>query len=112
MKMKTKIKFLFQKFMRIIPKKYQIPNISFKSTTKQAGYTYIGNMNEIYLCFRAKNINVLFYVCIHEYTHLVLKSVLHDAKFWKLFNKFVKLAIKHKLLVMNFKDVILCGDII
>jgi len=70
----------------------------FNKTTIHSGKkSYTINKQKIYLCLRDKNgdyyhNNMLIYVLLHEYAHVICDEVGHTDKFWKIFEELMILA--------------------
>ena len=80
------------------------PKNIMESYHKGDNNTYTVNKGEmIYICLRNKDtnklidINILFYVLIHEITHLTTTNLKHDEYFWNNYKFLLKHAIKYKL---------------
>tara|TARA_B100001564_G_C20606681_1_gene655507 strand:- start:576 stop:926 length:351 start_codon:yes stop_codon:yes gene_type:complete len=100
------------KLKKLLPEKQRKEVRLYYGDKSMAGYTYINGTNRIYICMKTNNINALFFVCIHEYAHLLRNNTKHDKKFWDLFYKLVSIAMKNKLLELDFENMELCGDIL
>lgn len=73
-------------------------NNAFERTTLHSGdKSYTINKHQIYLCLKDKegryyHNNMLLYVLIHEYAHVVCDEVGHTDKFWRIFEELLILA--------------------
>ena len=72
-------------------------DIFHKTTLHSGKKSYTINKQKIYLCLRDKNgnyydNNMLIYVLLHEYAHVICDEVGHTDKFWKIFEELMILA--------------------
>ena len=64
-----------------------------RSNTKDIGYT-INKGDTIGLCTTDSTINDLFFVVLHELSHVITKEIGHTELFWKNFEFLIKQSVK------------------
>lgn len=81
------------------------PNNIYETSYKKKYTSYSYNKGEqIYLCLRNSvqefvDINIIFYVMMHELTHIMTDSWGHNNIFWDNFKFIINHAIKYKLYI-------------
>ena len=82
--------------------RFKPDNVSESTDTSKFTSYNINKGQKIVFCIRQKDtneiidFNTLFFVALHELTHIITKSVGHQADFWNNFKDVLQFAIKHK----------------
>ena len=72
-----------------------------RQDTRDVGYT-VNKGEKIGICLTDDNENALFFVIMHELSHVITKEYGHTEKFWENFEYIIKQAVK--LGLYNYKD--------
>ena len=104
-----KLNLLIDKFKIKYPTHNGLTNLNKKIIIKELpsyknkiGYVY--NKNVIYICID-KSQNELFFVLLHELSHIITKTEGHDNNYWNNFKLLLNLSIDLKLYkYKNYKD--------
>jgi hypothetical protein len=78
------------------------PGINDVKIYESEGKSYTINKEKVFLCLRDENNeyynkNMLIYVLLHEYAHVVNKSVGHNEEFHEIFDNILEQAIDAKI---------------
>tara|TARA_B100000401_G_C52720288_1_gene678255 strand:+ start:470 stop:931 length:462 start_codon:yes stop_codon:yes gene_type:complete len=118
-KLKKKLNFLIEKLKTEYPIHNGIQNLNNKIIIKSIPYyknktAYTYNKNVIYICLE-DNENELFFILLHELSHIITETEGHDNTYWDNFKLLLNMSIKLNLYkYKNYKTnpINYCGKLI